>query len=133
MAAMPPPEPIGLYVIFVPVAWSYPGIHFEISGNGNVAPAPTSVSPLALAGAVCFAVAAVTTASDASSVARRATPLFSMLSTPLGIPDSLPEGWGRDGFVWAETSFRSGDGPVNRPDSTRLPELPPGPCEERAR
>src|SRR5712691_1106683 len=40
--AMPPPDPIALYVILIPSAWSTAGIHFEMSGNGNVAPAPTS-------------------------------------------------------------------------------------------
>src|SRR5215510_12367226 len=41
MAAMPAPEPVGEYVMLIPYAFPTSGIHFEMSGNGNVAPAPT--------------------------------------------------------------------------------------------
>ena len=40
---MPPPDPIGEYVMLIPYAEPTAGIHFEISGYGNVAPAPVSV------------------------------------------------------------------------------------------
>ena len=33
-------EPVAEYVILIPSAWSTAGIHFEMSGNGKVAPVP---------------------------------------------------------------------------------------------
>src|SRR5262245_20471339 len=53
MAAMPAPEPVGEYVMLIPYAFPTSGIHFEMSGNGNVAPVPTSDVSAALAGAAC--------------------------------------------------------------------------------
>jgi len=42
MPAMPAPEPVGEYVMLIPSAFPTSGMHFEISGKGNVAPVPTS-------------------------------------------------------------------------------------------
>ena len=42
ICAIPAPEPVGEYVMLIPSALSTAGIHFEMSGNGNVAPVPTS-------------------------------------------------------------------------------------------
>ena len=42
ICAIPAPEPVAVYVMLIPSALSTAGIHFEMSGNGNVAPVPTS-------------------------------------------------------------------------------------------
>src|SRR5438034_10600480 len=49
--AIPAPEPVAEYVTLMPRAWSTAGIHFEMSGNGNVAPVPTSEPAVGLADA----------------------------------------------------------------------------------
>src|SRR6187200_1891787 len=40
--AMPAPDPVAVYVRLIPSELLTAGIHFEMSGNGNVAPVPTS-------------------------------------------------------------------------------------------
>src|SRR5262245_47261755 len=69
---MPAPEPVGEYVMLMSYAFPTSGIHLEISGKGNVAPAPVSVPWLRVGAAVAPAATTVATtrATSASAAAR---------------------------------------------------------------
>src|SRR5262245_50716841 len=72
--AIPAPDPVPEYVILSPSALSTAGIHFEMSGNGKVAPVPTSEPAVGFADADCVLpakAASATTASTTSPAARR--------------------------------------------------------------
>ena len=71
ICAIPAPEPVAEYVMLIPSALSTAGIHFEMSGNGNVAPVPTSEPVLRLRGRRLHALpASAATAATASSASR---------------------------------------------------------------
>src|SRR5215470_13299956 len=62
ICAIPAPEPVGVYVMWIPRALSTAGIHLEISGYGNVAPVPTSEPAAGFADADCVLPANAATA-----------------------------------------------------------------------
>src|SRR6185503_3110169 len=67
ICAMPAPDPVAEYVILIPSALSAAGIHFEMSGNGNVAPVPTNEPAVGFADAGCVLPAKAASATSAST------------------------------------------------------------------
>src|SRR5262245_40675003 len=67
ICAMPAPDPVPEYVSLIPRALSTAGIHFEMSGNGNVAPVPTSEPAVGFADADCVRPAKAASATTASA------------------------------------------------------------------
>src|SRR5262245_37980900 len=81
---MPAPDPVPEYVILIPSALSTAGIHFEISGNGKVAPVPTSEPAVGFADADCVLPANAASATTASTT-RLAARMRFMILVPLSL------------------------------------------------
>src|SRR5215510_9471040 len=74
--AMPAPDPVPEYVILIPSALSTAGIHFEMSGTGNVAPVPTSEPASGFADADWVLPAKAASATTASTTSPAASMRF---------------------------------------------------------